>query len=152
MRKKLCIRCKKRPIFLKKDSLCKICYYREYNKNYRKRINRIENIPRLQLTLRSKYGENILTDFEELNYRASGSLTEISKIYGFSKERARQIYKAFNGCGFTKIRKAKTAKIKDIIRETKHKLSYRESHYKGNCATAVKAEAIIYGFSQKVSR
>lgn len=54
-----------------------------------------------------KYGQQILEDFDDLFIRQFWNLSDLAKKYGFSRERARQIFKKLYGYGYRLVRTEK---------------------------------------------
>lgn len=86
----ICIRCRKRAISNKSRKLCLPCYHYLYaNKQlneYPKQYNTFKN------RLCQKYGEQLLLDLNLSIKTPKVTLASISRKYGFTLERARQIF------------------------------------------------------------
>lgn len=72
------------------------------------------NIPKLIKTLERKYGFQIFNDLHSLYFLPQWDLADIARKYMFTRERARQIHNSLYGYAFGPIKKAKTARIKQI--------------------------------------
>lgn len=59
-----------------------------------------------------KYGRQILKDFDDLFVRQFWNLSDLARKYGFSRERARQIFKKLYGHGYKRIGMKKVIKRK----------------------------------------
>ncbi len=109
----VCIYCLKKPILIQSRSVCVNCYQKLKRQNLltpvSKKIKEEQKIKRM----RRKYGNEILRDFEKLNSSPFFNLADIGKKYGFSRERARQIYKQIYNKGYRKTQQKKTKKVKD---------------------------------------
>ena len=57
-----------------------------------------------------KYGQQILKDFDGLFVRQFWNLSDLARKYGFSRERARQIFRKIYGHGYKQIKMEKTIK------------------------------------------
>jgi len=92
---KKCMRCHTQEINVKSRGLCNRCYHQLF---YEKEL---QKYPKLYNTfperLIKKYGQDILTDFENCTENTNITLTSIAKKYGFTKENAKQIYHQLYG-------------------------------------------------------
>jgi hypothetical protein len=102
----ICIACEKRPIYIKKRGLCRTCYA------WAIRNNALSSFPIDKERLPSKtvgnpgstlvkYGQEILKDYERLMVDGQYTLDHIGRKYGFSRERARQIFEKIYGFKYT---------------------------------------------------
>lgn len=76
--------------------------------------------------LTRKYGEQILKDFNDLFTRQFWNLTDIGKKYGFSRERARQIFKRLYRREYQSIKKTKQL---ERVEKQKSCSLFFESHF-----------------------
>ncbi len=69
----------------------------------------IKNKHMFKKRLEAKYGEDLLQDFDDLFTRQFWNLADLGRRYGFSRERARQMFRNLYGYGYRQTRSKKTA-------------------------------------------
>jgi len=93
-------------------------------------------------SLTEKYGTEILTDFDNLLNQNGISMTCISKKYGFTRERARQLFEKINKFHFTVIKNQRKASRKEQVelkRQLKKDPRNKVSTYKNGDNNVYKA-------------
>lgn len=93
-----CIECKKKEIVYEARRLCKVCYRKKRHKGLPKISQSRKN--ELFKTRLEKRFPGILQDYEKLFKNHFISLTDLGKKHGFTRERARQIFKTLYGSDF----------------------------------------------------
>jgi len=104
----LCCTCQDQPIHIKKRGLCSRCYQRWWERTHRRTRKRTPK-EILRSNLVENHGKEILKDFDLLFKKQFWNLTELAKAYGFTRERARQLFKGLYGIPYGQIQKEKTA-------------------------------------------
>lgn len=94
----ICQCCKTEEVSSKKRPLCKLCYTSVHKEGLLHLYPLLNSNPKENLSV--KYGQSIIDDFNSLKNNKN-TLQEIGRKYGFSRERARQIYKEIFGFSFT---------------------------------------------------
>ena len=61
-----------------------------------------------------KHGEGIIGDFTRVTKDIDITLASLGRKYGFSRERARQIYRVVNGVEYTEVKRGKSQKRRDL--------------------------------------
>ena len=85
----LCINCQMNPIFIKKWRLCQTCYMHEYRKGFiESKLTPLD----ISQKLIQKHGSEIINDFALAKSDYNFKLNDIAIKYGFTRERARQIF------------------------------------------------------------
>ena len=95
-----CNHCHKRPINILSRKLCKKCY------DFLRRHGRIEEYPKHDLyrnRLTKKYGKDIIRDFT--NAGVVCNLSDLARMYGFSREYASYIFKKLFGKKYSEVMK-----------------------------------------------
>jgi hypothetical protein len=105
----ICQCCEINDVESKKRPLCKICYRGLHKEGLLDSFPLIDDHGHhTKENLKIKYGESIIADFESLKNDPI-TLLAIGKKYGFTRERARQIYREIFGYPFTVIVKKRSA-------------------------------------------
>jgi len=110
-----CSACFERPIKAKKRGLCLRCYSRQRYTPRPRKSDEAKKLTTINNLIR-KYGDEILNDFDLLNSKPFWNLVDIGNKYGFTRERARQLYKKLYGRAYQKIatKKLKIANSKIV--------------------------------------
>jgi hypothetical protein len=134
-----CLCCNDKEIKYIKRALCENCYRTLYHRGELHYYPLDEN--RLTLT---HYPQEMINDFKSLTPDSATNLTRLSEKYGFTRERARQLYEKINGFKFTAIKNVRVAKAAErrsqlsiLKRDPRHKVaSYKEGSgiYRGSLA------------------
>ena len=148
----LCVCCKSNPIKYKKWRLCEKCYTRLRNNGTLHNMPTIPIITRRRDSLTKKYGEDILGDFSGL-FKHDYTLQDIGEKYGFTRERARQIFESIFGFKYTAIVNVRKAKHEEVKRE---RLSRRDPRAKfkrykpGLAKKGAKSEVAVFNICAKM--
>lgn len=110
----LCIKCNKKKIHIQKRKLCESCYHKARRKRELLPLSK-KSKRAIKKTLSKKYGSKIITDFNNLNKKQFWNLSNISKKFGFTRERARQIYIILYDAPYSPTMIAKTKKRNDYM-------------------------------------
>jgi len=97
MENDFCVACEVAPVHVRKWLLCRNCYSKCRKEGYIKDMPIFPKPSRSRDSMIRKYGQEIVSDFEKLADIHCGSLTTIGEKYGFTRERARQIFEILFG-------------------------------------------------------
>lgn len=123
-----CLCCNDNEIKYIKRALCGSCYRSLF---YRGELHYYP-VDESRLTA-AHYPEEMINDFKSLNPDGTKNLTRLSEKYGFTRERARQLYEKINGFKFTAIKNvriARTAERKRQLSILKRDPRYKVASYK----------------------
>lgn len=94
---------------MRRRPLCKACYYELHKAGLLNEFPLIPADKTFKTTLTEKYGNEILVDFNNLLNQDNKSLADIADKYGFTRERARQLFEKIHKFHYTVIKKQRSA-------------------------------------------
>lgn len=136
----ICVRCGEKEERIKTRHLCLSCYRVVRNNG------ELCGYPKEDLfanKLFQKYGNGIMKDFMQVTASTTINLSDIAAKYGFSRERARQIYQELFGEPYTKSKNNKSKMRAARASRVRRDLSLRAVRYKGNVLKGVTSEFVI---------
>jgi hypothetical protein len=108
---------------------------------------------RLAEMLRNKYGKELLNDIKLVKIKPFMGLTDIASKYGFSRERARQIYTGLSGEKYSLAKKRKKESVNEEVKSlcSLFNINYKLAEYNHNSSSykGVIVEKIFYDECQK---
>jgi len=136
----LCIRCGEKEERVKTRHLCLSCYGIVRNRG------EVMLYPKEDVfakKLSQKYGNGIIQDFLRVAVSPDLGLSDVADKYGFSRERARQIYLELFNEPYTNSKHNKSITRATRANHAKHDLALRPARYKGNILKGVSSEFIV---------
>jgi len=153
-----CIECEANPIWIKKWNLCKKCYERSLRTGVI--VANSDPFPgykldRFKKSLAKRYSQSIFKDFDYIKNVPLQTLARIGVKYGFSRERARQIFHELYGYNLghtgpkkTKIIEKEKADSKCLMNDPRRKVA-DYVNYPCSVSKGVKYEKLFYTECEK---
>lgn len=121
------------------------------NKTYADLLSWKQKRDRYSIKLARRHGQAILEDYIALNSKPYWNLTDIAKKYGFTRERARQIYNRLFRTPYIFIKKRKTREKNEQINAMNRACDPRQKVATYNSGTILKgAEVELLAFQKMV--
>lgn len=151
----LCQYCEQNRIAMKRRPLCKECYQFLHKESKLDLFPLIDAPELFKQSLTNKYGKDIINEFDELINSENKGLVTIANKYGFSRERARQLFEKLYGFHYTiikhkrmEIRKERIEKEGQLKKDPTSKvLRYNVN---GNVYKAAVAEKKVFDICAKI--
>lgn len=140
----ICQCCETNLVESKKRPLCKRCYQKLHKAGLLDTYPLIIDRTAIESKYSEKYGEQIVSDFKAIINNPDIRLNDIAVKYGFTRERARQLFKLINGFSYTNVKKTKA--YKQLIQQSIEKIDpiRRAKEHKGHVGIAAKSEEQFY--------